>query len=452
MKSTYLLLSLIVGCSTHVVLGQDNVRPNIVLILADDLGYGDLSCYGHPRAKTPNIDRLAVDGMRFTQHYANGPECSPTRTALLTGRYQQRVRGLECAIGTGNVGRYDEAIQLADARSLGLPAEAVVLPTALRERGYRCGVFGKWHLGYEPQFNPIVHGWDQFVGYLGGNVHYFNHRETSDLHVFFRGKLPVYREGYITHLITEDAVQFIEANRRNPFLLYVSHECPHFPFQGPDDHDKVVTAENWMDVDSDTYVAMLEDLDAQVGRLLTALERAQLTSRTLVIFVSDNGGYGPAAHMGPLRGAKSTTLEGGIRVPLIMKWPGQIPAGTTSHQVSATFDLTRSIVQLTGADSRIAADTPLDGYDIVQHAREGRADIPRTIFWRGRRGERTWRAVREGTWKYVQKDEGDDSEAWLYDLKDDLGEENDLAKKHPAQFAHLRKLLAAWEADVDRVR
>jgi len=157
--------------------------PNFVFIFADDLGYGDLGCYGHPVAKTPQIDRLADEGVRFAQHYANGPECSPTRTALLTGRYQQRAGGLECAIGTGNVGRYDEAIRLAEARQLGLPAKQSVLPSALKKAGYSCGVFGKWHLGYEPQFNPIEHGWDEFFGYMGGNVHYFNHRELSDLHV-----------------------------------------------------------------------------------------------------------------------------------------------------------------------------------------------------------------------------------------------------------------------------
>ena len=175
--------------------------PNIVLILADDMGYGDLGCYGHPKAKTPVIDRLAKEGVRFTQHYSKGTECCPTRTALLTGRYPQWAGGLECAIGTGNVGRYDDAILLADRRQLGLPAEQVVLPGELKKAGYVTGIFGKWHLGYEPHFNPIEHGWDEFFGYLGGNVHYFNHRETSDLHVLFRGRLPVHSEGYMTCLL-----------------------------------------------------------------------------------------------------------------------------------------------------------------------------------------------------------------------------------------------------------
>ena len=192
---------------------QASDKPNIVFILADDMGYGDLGCYGHPRAKTPVIDQLAKEGVRFTQHYSNGTECSPTRTALLTGRYPQRAGGLECAIGTGNVGRYDDAIRLAGQRQLGLPAKQVILPSALKPSGYVSAVFGKWHLGYEPQFNPMEHGWDDFFGYMGGNVHYFNHRETSDLHVLYRGRLPVHAEGYMTHLITDSSINFIERNK-----------------------------------------------------------------------------------------------------------------------------------------------------------------------------------------------------------------------------------------------
>ena len=422
--------------------------PNIVLILADDMGYGDLGCYGHPRAKTPHIDRLAKEGVRFTQHYSNGTECSPTRTALLTGRYPQWAGGLECAIGTGNVGRYDDAIELAARRQLGLPAKQVVLPGALKKVGYACGVFGKWHLGYEPRFNPIEHGWDEFFGYLGGNVHYFNHRETSDLHVLFRGRLPVHSEGYMTHLITDHSLAFIERHKARPFFLFVSHESPHFPFQGPKDAAKKITKENWMTPDADTYVAMLEDLDTEVGRVLAALKEQNLDRNTLVIFVSDNGGFAPAAHMGPLRGAKSSTLEGGIRVPLIMRWPGKLPAGKTSKQVCATFDLTRSILNL--AKAKVPADRT-DGTDIIAHIADNSPDTPRTLFWRGKRGERTWAAVREGNLKYVRKTEGQ-TEAWLYDVSKDLGEKNDLLTKQPKDAARLKSLLAKWEKDVRPVR
>jgi len=422
--------------------------PNIIIILADDMGYGDLGCYGHPRAKTPVIDGLAKEGVRFTQHYSNGTECSPTRTAFLTGHYQQRVGGLECAIGTGNVGRYDDAIRLAGQRQLGLPAKQAVLPSALKPTGYTSGVFGKWHLGYEPQFNPMEHGWDDFFGYMGGNVHYFNHRETSDLHVLYRGRLPVHAEGYMTHLITDSSINFIERNKDKPFFLYVSHECPHFPFQGPEDFKKAVNKTNWMKPDADTYVAMLENLDSEVGRLLAALDKHKLTDNTLVIFVSDNGGFAGAANMGPLNGAKSTTLEGGIRVPLIMRWPGHIRPGTTSHQVCATFDLTHSILNL--AQAKVPAKR-LDGLDIVKHITARKPDFVRTLFWRGKRGERIWSAVREGDLKYVRKTEGQTQE-WLFDLAKDMAEKNDLSSVQPKQTARLKKLLANWEKDVHPVR
>ena len=424
------------------------VPPNIVLILADDMGYGDLGCYGHPRAKTPHIDRLAKEGVRFTQHYSNGTECSPTRTALLTGRYPQWAGGLECAIGTGNVGRYDDAIELAARRQLGLPAKQVVLPGALKKVGYACGVFGKWHLGYEPRFNPIEHGWDEFFGYLGGNVHYFNHRETSDLHVLFRGRLPVHSEGYMTHLITDHSLAFIERHKARPFFLFVSHESPHFPFQGPKDAAKKITKENWMTPDADTYVAMLEDLDTEVGRVLAALKEQNLDRNTLVIFVSDNGGFAPAAHMGPLRGAKSSTLEGGIRVPLIMRWPSKLPAGKTSKQVCATFDLTRSILNL--AKAKVPADRT-DGTDIIAHIADNSPDTPRTLFWRGKRGERTWSAVRDGNLKFVRKTEGQ-TEEWLFDLSKDLTEEIDLLPQKPKEGARLKALLNGWEEDIVPVR
>jgi len=425
-----------------------SVQPNIVLILVDDMGYGDLGCYGHPKAKTPVIDRLAMQGVRFTQHYANGPECSPTRTALLTGRYPQRAGGLECAIGTGNVGRYDDAIRLANQRQLGLPAKQVVLPSALKPAGYACGVFGKWHLGYEPQFNPMEHGWDEFFGYMGGNVHYFNHRETSDLHVLFRGRLPIHAEGYMTHLITDSSIKFIEQNKDDPFFLLVSHECPHFPFQGPTDAKKMVNKDNWMTPDAGTYVAMLEDLDSECGRLLSALEKYKLSDNTLVIFVSDNGGFAGAANMGPLNGAKSTTLEGGIRVPLIIRWPNKIKPGITSNQVCATFDLTRSILNL--AQAKVPSDQ-LDGLDIVEHVSAPKPDFSRTLFWRGKRGERTWSAVRQGDLKYVRKTEGETQE-WLFDLTRDIGEKTNLSSARPREFALLKSLFADWEKNIKPVR
>jgi N-acetylgalactosamine-6-sulfatase len=253
----------------------------------------------------------------------------------------------------------------------------------------------------------------------------------------------------MTHLITDASIAFVERHQERPFFLYVAHECPHFPFQGPDDKDKVVTEENWTERDADTYVAMLEDLDAEVGRLLAAIDSAGLTKKTLVAFVSDNGGVDGAAHMGGLRGAKSTTWEGGIRVPLIIRWPGRIEPGTVSDQVSATFDLTHSFLRLAGAD--VPAER-LDGRDIVRHIVEQRDDFPRTLFWRGKRGGRTWWAVRDGDLKYVRKTESDQTDEWLFNLAADLGEQQDLLETKASTADRLRQLARDWEEDVKPVR
>ena len=225
-----------------------SAQPNIVFILADDMGYGDLGCYGHPRAKTPVIDRLAKEGVRFTQHYANGPECSPTRTALLTGRYQQRAGGLECAIGTGNVGRYDDAIRLAGQRQLGLPAKQVVLPSALKPAGYTSGVFGKWHLGIAPEFHPTRRGFDEFFGSMGGATDYIDPTREDvkssrpgraprpdgpwagrGKNGIFSGVQRVEEEDYLTDATTENAVRFIANHKDDPFFLYVPYLAVHQP-------------------------------------------------------------------------------------------------------------------------------------------------------------------------------------------------------------------------------
>ncbi|MAI33978.1 MAG: N-acetylgalactosamine-6-sulfatase [Rhodopirellula sp.] len=441
--ATVLLASVYLG--TFLVSNESYAeKPNIVVIMADDLGYGDLQCYGHPRVKTPNIDQLARDGVRFTQHYANGPECSPTRTAFLTGKYQQFAGGLECAIGTGNVGRYDDAIRLANQHDLGLPADQTVLPNLVTQQGYRSAVFGKWHLGYEPKFNPKTHGWHEFFGYLGGNVHYFNHRETSDLHVLFSDDLPIYRDGYMTDLITESSVKFIEKTKE-PYLLFISHESPHFPFQGPSDTAKNVTSENWMDLDQDAYVAMIESLDSSVGQIVNAVEQAGQRDNTAIVFVSDNGGFANAANMGSLRGAKSTTFEGGIRVPLIISWPAKIQSGQTCDQVCITFDLTKSILNLAGAENQ---PEQLDGYDIISHLVERKPNSPRTLFWRGKRGERVWKAVRHGDQKLVIKTGEPDQIKSVFDLSVDPAEQHDLKATHPKLTLQLMDLLQSWESSL----
>lgn len=418
-------------------------QPNIVFLVADDLGYGDIGCYGAPDAKTPNIDQLAADGLRFTQMYSNGAECTPTRTAFLTGRYPQRAGGLECAIGTGNVGRYDDAIRLANSQDLGLPASYATLAPGLKRAGYNNGVFGKWHLGYEPKFNPLDQGFDEFVGFLGGNVDYFTHTELSPLEVFIGGRKPIKRKGYMTHLITDDAVDFIARRKDDPFFLYVPFSSPHFPFQGPnDDTGRMHPEDQFTTGTRAKYVELLQDLDRSIGRILKALDKAAVSNNTLVVFVSDHGAMKPGRNL-PFAGWKGGLMEGGLRVPAVVRWPGKLKAGTISHQPASLLDLTRSFLRAGGA--KVGT---LDGIDILKHVQDGKRDFDRSFYWRARRGDRTWRAIRDADLKYIYKIEGGKEEEWLFDVSKDAGEQENLLSKRSNAAERLRAKLVRWEKAV----
>ena len=417
----------------------------MVFILADDLGYGDLSCYGAKDIRTPRLDRLAREGVRFTRFYANGPECSPTRTAFLTGRYQQRVGGLECAIGIGGVGRYDDASQLAARHELGLPASEPTISRLLRDAGYATALVGKWHLGYEDQFAPRAHGFDHAFYCLGGEMDYFHHVEDPPGYApaLRLNGAPDRRHGYATDLFADEAVRWLRehATRRagQPFFLYVPFTAPHAPFQAPDEEQAEPlppNSERWKQSNAPprVYAAMIERMDQAVGRILDVLP-----DNTLVIFASDNGGTASARPCG-LRGIKGTTFEGGIRVPCIARWPGVLPAGAENAVPAATFDLTASIAHAAG----VTPPRPWDGVDILR----GKAPPQRTLFWRQRRGEVTWRAVRDGSRKYVTQAKGSRLEEYLFDLDRDPGEQTNLLAEQPAEVARLKKLLANWETEV----
>jgi arylsulfatase A-like enzyme len=420
-------------------------RPNIVLILADDLGYGDIGCYGCQDTRTPNIDRIAAEGVRFTTFYSNGPECTPTRTALMTGRYQHRVGGLECAIGTGNVGRYDAAVRLRETHDLGLPAAETSIARMLQSAGYATGVCGKWHLGYETKFFPSNHGFDYWFGPVGGATDYFHHRETTGERALYRNGQPVDREGYMTDLITEESVGFIGRNSLRPFFLYVAYTSPHTPYQGPNDRQSEPISEGDYNKGSrSTYVAMVERMDEGVGAILMALRDNGLVENTLVIFMSDNG----ATNMGkntPFSGNKGNVFEGGIRVPCVVKWPGVLPQGGISHQPCMTMDFSSSILRAAGAQ----AVRPFDGIDVLKLVETGQPVQSRTLFWRARRAESTRKAVREGAMKYVTLSDKGKVQEYLFDLDADPQEKSNLLTGQPDTVGRLRRLLAEWE---DKVR
>ena len=426
-------------------------RPNIVFILADDLGYGDLGCYGRDDIRTPRIDQLARQGVRFTAHYANGAECTPTRAAFLTGRYQQWIGGLECAIGTGNVGRYDDALRLSLRHDLGLPAETQTLPRLLKQAGYQTAISGKWHLGYEPKFAPHRHGFDFTFYCIGGGMDYFHYLDNLAYHNLFQDGNPIAREGYFTDLATDEAIEFIRRrDKRKPFFLYLPYTCPHAPYQAPGDRREnplplASPLWNQSKAPRQTYIAMIEHMDRRIGDLLDMLDAEGLTRNTLVIFASDNGGT-RSARNAPLSGYKGSTFEGGIRVPGIVRWPGVVPAGIESDQVCITFDWSKSIAAAAGITP--AADRPFEGIDIVRHVAERRGDTERRLFWRKPRGQTVWKAVREGDLKYVARERSGKLEEHLFDIAADIAEKHDLKGERNDDFRRLRLAYLTWEKRV----
>src|SRR5574340_438090 len=418
-------------------------RPDIVLFLADDLGYGDLSSYGARDIRTPNIDRIGRDGVRFTHCYSNGPECSPTRTSLLTGRYQQRVGGLECAIGVGNVGRYDEAVWLQQRGELGLPDTEMTLPRILKDAGYDTGCFGKWHLGYLPKFLPRRHGFDEYFGILGGNADYFTHREEDGTLTLYRNESPVERRGHATDLFADEAIAWLKRRTDKPYFLYLPFTAPHAPMQHPAGMDPKTGAAPWRNRERPVYAKMVEHMDARIATVLEQVRKLGREENTIVLFLSDNGAD-PNGDNGVLRGRKSSLWEGGIRVPCLMQWPARLKAGRTIDQLGMTMDLAPTLLSAAGVASRAR----FDGADLMPSLTGKRADFPRTVFWRYKRGEQLRKCAREGNLKLVI----DGGQEELHDVAADEREQRNLLPGAKAEAERLRNKLAAWEKDVQSPR
>jgi arylsulfatase A len=419
--------------------------PNIVLIVGDDLGYGDLSSYGCPDINTPNIDSIGRAGIRFTQFYANGPECTPTRCALMTGRYQQRVGGMECAIGIGDVGRYDEAIWLQQRGELGLPRSETTIASMLKGAGYQTACIGKWHLGYAEKFRPTQHGFDYYFGLLGGSIDYFRHVEPDLKPMLFEGDKPVQQSGYMTDLLADQAIHWLKTPKTKPYFLYLPFNAPHAPFEGPGDREKKPTAQTWNQGDRATYTRMVESLDNNVGRVLKQLERMPDVSNTVVLFISDNGGH-QLARNEPLRGKKGSVWEGGIRVPCVIRWPGKIQPGINTPQAAITMDLAPTFLEMAGGAP--PSGRKLDGVSLVPTLTGNRPVFERTLFWRYKRDQAVLKAVRQGTMKFVVSQAG----ISLYNLEQDLQERTDIRSEHPQLAKELQSKLSNWEHEVEAPR
>ncbi|CAN7362102.1 sulfatase family protein [Acidovorax sp. LjRoot194] len=410
--------------------------PNIVFILADDLGWADLGVYGATDFATPHLDRLAGQGVRFTQAYANSAVCSATRIALITGRYQYRLRaGLE------------EPIALRDT-GLGLPPEHPTLPSLLKAAGYATALIGKWHLGLPPQYGPLQSGYDRFFGNLHGAIDYFTHKPGVGDDVardLWENEVPVERAGYYTQVLADEATAYINARagkgaeERKPFFLSLHFTAPHWPWEGPGDEAVAHQIKSLFHYDGGSlrkYGEIVEALDAAVGQVLAALHDVGEADNTIVVFTSDNGGE-RFSKTWPFTGQKTELLEGGLRVPTLLRWSARI-APQVQHQVTASMDWLPTLLAAAGLSPH--ADYPSDGENILP-VLQGAAPVhPRTLYWRYK--AQAQRAVRDGNWKYLKVNDNE----FLFDVAEDERERANLRDLEPAVFARLKTQWAAWDA------
>ena len=416
-------------------------RPNIVFIVADDLGYADLGCYGGRDASfgpvSPVLDGLAARGLKLTQGYSNSPVCSPTRFALMTGRYQYRLRGAaEEPINSKSRG----------STTLGLPPEHPTLPSLLRDAGYRTALMGKWHLGYPPAFGPLRSGYDEFFGPMSGGVDYFTHCSSTGQHDLYLSEAEQQEGGYLTDLITDHGLDFVRrmaggARSGTPFFLSLHYTAPHWPWETRDDEALAQEVKGNLfhlhGGNIDTYRRMIHHMDEGIGRLMDLLRAEGLERDTLVVFTSDNGGERFSDNW-PLVGGKMDLTEGGIRVPWIAHWPAVIAPGSTSTQTCMTMDWSATMLDAAGATA--AASHPLDGRSLMPLLRDATWRNDQPLFWRmNHRGQR---AMRHGPWKYLRVDGHD----YLFNLEGDERERANLAPIAPERLAAMVQAWEAWEA------
>lgn len=405
-------------------------QPNIVLIMADDLGYGSLGCYGSKEISTPNIDRLARNGIRLTDFHSNGPMCSPTRASLLTGRYPQRCAWVDDA-ELSPVFREQRKDNMKQRWAWGISIDELTIADLIKKAGYQTALLGKWHLGYDLKFHPMNQGFDEFRGFIGGAVDYHTHVAQAGLKDldWWNGKKIENEEGYTTDLLTHYAEDFIERQKNQPFFLYLSHAAPHVPLQGRDPRQGKSSAE--------TYKEMTEVLDESVGRIEEALRKHHLHNKTLVIFCSDNGTFQQYGIdlSGGLRGEKGSLYEGGHRVPCILSWPGMIPAGSEWDAPVMTMDFFPTVAKLAGI--KPPGDLEIDGMNLLPLMKGDQGNADRVLHWLF---DDAW-AVRKGPWKLIGK--GRKAQE-LFNLRDDIGETNNIIAHEAEQADELMNLHREW--------
>jgi arylsulfatase A-like enzyme len=411
-------------------------RPNILFILADDLGYADVSCYGRRDFTTPNIDRIAAEGVRFTQAYANSAVCTASRVALITGRYQYRL-----AVGL------EEPLSTRIPRKLGLPPDHPTLPSILKKAGYRSALIGKWHLGSLPEFGPLQSGYDYFFGFRSGAVDYFTHKSgpagtgTENL---WEDDVKIRQAGYLTDLLGNRAVDMVQnyVKESQPFLISLHFNAPHWPWEAPGDEAESQRIANLFHYDGGTqrtYQRMIQQMDLQIGRVLQILDAAGAAKNTIVIFTSDNGGE-RFSDTWPFTGRKTELLEGGLRIPAVVRWPDRLPYGIASEQVTIGMDWFPTLLAAAGTSPDPAC--PSDGVDLLPLLSQGAAPVPRKLFWRYKYNNQ--QAARDGNWKYLKILDN----TFLFDVVQDPLERANMKERHREVYDRLVRDWTEWNASM----
>ncbi len=421
-------------------------RLNIIFIVADDLGFADLGCYGGRDAQfgkvSPVLDQLAAKGIKFTQGYSNSPVCSPTRFALMTARYQYRLRGAA-----------EEPInsKARHSTTLGLPSEHPTLPSLLQKSGYNTALMGKWHLGYPPAFGPLRSGYDEFFGPMAGGVDYFTHCASTGTHDLWFGEEERAEEGYLTDLIANRSIDYVQrmaadAKSGKPFFLSVHYTAPHWPWETRDDEALAQEIKSNLfhlyGGNIHTYQRMIHHMDEGIGKIMDSLQAQGLADNTLVVFTSDNGGERFSDNW-PLVGGKMDLTEGGIRVPWIAHWPKVITAGSVSTQACMTMDWSTTMLDAAGVTGD--ADYPLDGVSLLKVLKAPQQIFPRPMHWRmNHRGQR---ALRDGDWKYLRVDGND----YLFNIPADERERANQGQQQPERLAAMKADWEAWNASMPAI-
>ncbi len=408
-------------CTIFSVAQAADKKPNFLIIVGDDLGYGELTCQGNPQIPTPNIDSIAKNGIRFTSGYVSGPYCSPTRAGLLTGRYQQRF-GHEFNPGPAAVAN----------EAFGLSLQEKTLAERLKAAGYATGMFGKWHLGYKTEFTPPKRGFDEYFGFLGG-AHSYLDAATDKNNPIVRGSTPVNEIDYTTDAFARETVKFIDQHKAEPWFVYLPFNAVHAPLQSIDKYLGRFTSIE--DKQRRTFAAMLSAMDDGVGSVLAKLREEKLEENTLIFFFSDNGGptRQTTSKNDPLSGFKAQVMEGGIRIPYMVQWKGHFPAAQVDDRPVIQLDITPTVMAAIG--SPVGPEAKLDGVNLIPYLNGDKKEPPHdALYWRfGKQ-----RAIRMGDWKITDMGDG----AKLFNLSKDIGEKNDLATQEPDK---LKTLEASWK-------